>query len=189
MPVMPGRAVTNSSVAATWSNWLTMRLPAVRDSPSVATSAVSPITTPKTVSIIRPGRANIPGKCFIKKIAHRDAGAGDRARHWSDWDWRGHRFGCGFPCVMSRQAAVNDMHAAAGPIGDVLVVRHDHQRQPSSFKFSNRSRRLADVFESEISRRLVAQQQARRTHECPSDCDALLFAARELAGQEIRRDG
>ena len=61
MPVvLPGFAVTNSSVAATRSNWLMMRLPAVRVRPSVATSAVRPMTTPNTVSIMRPAGRTCP---------------------------------------------------------------------------------------------------------------------------------
>ena len=60
MPLVPGFAVANSSVAASWSNWLVMRLAAVRVKPIVATRAVSPITTPNTVSIIRTGLANMP---------------------------------------------------------------------------------------------------------------------------------
>ena len=36
--------------------------PAVLESPSVATSAVSPIVVPRTVRSMRPGRANMPAK-------------------------------------------------------------------------------------------------------------------------------
>ena len=63
----PGRAVTNNSVAASWSNWLMMRLPAVRVNPMVATKADMPITTPRTVRIMRPGRANIPATASLSR--------------------------------------------------------------------------------------------------------------------------
>ena len=65
--VLLGLALTKSSVAASWSNWVIMRLPAVRVRPSVATSAVSPMTTPRTVSTIRPGLANIPAIASFRR--------------------------------------------------------------------------------------------------------------------------
>ena len=50
--------MTKSSVAATWSNWSTMRLPAVREL-NVAEGR-QPDDDPNTVSIMRAGRASIP---------------------------------------------------------------------------------------------------------------------------------
>ena len=62
------------------SNWLMMRLLAVRDRPSVATRAVRPITIPSMVRVMRTGRANIPAIASFKEIAKRDAGAGNGFR-------------------------------------------------------------------------------------------------------------
>ena len=53
-------ADTVTSVAASSSNRPMIWLPAVRDRPSVATSAASPMLVPRMVSIIRPGRENMP---------------------------------------------------------------------------------------------------------------------------------
>ncbi len=76
-----------------------MRLPAVRVSPTVATSAAIPMTMPSTVSTIRPGRANMPASAswsrsrmamrdletFTGRLGSSDTGAlrGARSTVWS----------------------------------------------------------------------------------------------------------
>ena len=79
-PVSCGLTVIMICVEASSSNRPTMRLPAVSDSPSVATRAPRPITVPSTVSSVRPGRASRPATASSRRSrAPTRAGSGRRA--------------------------------------------------------------------------------------------------------------
>ena len=81
--------------------------------------------------------------------------------------------------------AIDDVNAARGTAGDVLVMRDDNDRQTflvQTFQAVEDVRRTLRV---EVAGGFVAQQQAGRADKGPRNRDALPFAAGQFARQEV----
>ena len=131
----------------------------------------------------RPGEH--AGQRFIKEIANRDSRAGNRGGDSSGVCGRGRRLRGGLANRNVGQLAIDDVDAPPGPIGHVFIVRHDDQREALLVQFLEQVEQVGGRLRVQIAGRFVAQQQAGRTDQRPSDGDALLLAAGKLARQEI----
>ena len=185
MPVvLPGLALTKSSVAASWSNWLMMRFPAVRVSPIVATRAVMPMTTPSTVSIMRVGLASMPASASSSRsrivTPERETLGRAPTRPWGS-------SGAVLVDAASTlaQAAIDHLHTPAGAPGDVLVVGDDDQREAFPVQLLEEIEDGCGGARVEIPGGFVGEQQAGRAYDGPGDGDPLPLAAGQLSGQEV----
>ena len=182
-PLPPARTdgLSTMSVADSASKRPTIWLPAVLDSPSVATSAPTPITVPSTVSATRAGRASRPASASVAMSwAHmRGRPAAEPRRRGRGSERRG-RFTLN--SSVSRPSTIRTRRSAC--CGDVLLVRDHDERQAVRAELVEQREHRVGVGRVEVAGRLVAQQQAVVGHQRAGDGHALLLATGQLGGPE-----
>ena len=144
--------VTTMSVAASASKRPTIWLPAVFDSPRVATSAPTPMTVPSTV---RTARARAGPREEARRAPRSARGSARAAIARAPASRR-----CAHGCVLLGQPAVDDAHprgARARPTW--LLVRDDDEREAGVAELLEEREHRLGVDRVEVARRLVAQQQ------------------------------
>ena len=156
-------------MAATSSKRPTIWLPAVFDSPSVATSAATPITVPSTVRPTRAGRAIRPAAASENEVARGPcaaAAAGPTAAgvaSTATTALAAARAACAIARPITRdhlgQVPVDDPHDAPRVGGDVLVVGDHDQREPAHAELVEERQHRLGVDGVEVPGGLVAQQQ------------------------------
>src|SRR6266508_2638310 len=88
--------------------------------------------------------------------------------------------------VLVDDRAVGDDHGAADALGQVHVVRHDHNRLATAYELLEQLEDRARGFGVEVASRLVGDQDRRVVGQRTSDRHTLLLAARDGGGQLVR---
>src|SRR5580704_71248 len=163
---------TVTVVSSRTVNWCEIWPAPVAVRPSTATNAPTPRTVPSMVSPARPGRCTIPAMA---------SAAASRTVSWGD----------GRPAPGLLMAGpgplghdpVADRHGPARVRRHRRVVRYDHDGQAIRVELVEQFHQRGGVARVQVSRRLVAQQQARPVDQRTRDSDPLALPAGQRGRQ------
>ena len=124
-----------------------------------------------------------PGECFVQEVADSDSRPrrGGSSAHGRQGDrlWRQRL------ARMFLDHAVDDVNAARGTAGDVLVMRDDNDRQTFPVQTFQAVEDVRRTLRVQVAGGFVAQQQTGRADQGARNRDALPFAAGQFARQEV----
>src|SRR5580693_4775178 len=157
---------TVTVVSSSTVNWCEIWPAPVAVRPSTATNAPTPRTVPSMVSPARPGRCTIPAtaSAAVSLAVSRDDGRPAPGLATTGPDLLG-------------QYPVADRHGPGRVGRHVRVVRDDHDREAAGVEPVEQFHERGGVARVHVSRRLVAQQQARLVDQSPRDRDPLALPA------------